>query len=83
MAGELADAGITHVLVNRWEMRRVAELHGRERYFATAAPEVRSRLRGFAGECLDPRWSAPGLMLYALRTECDVAAPGGEAMAAW
>lgn len=83
IATELSGSGITHVLANRWEMRRIAELHGRQRYFETDDPQVRERLDRFARACLEPTWAAPGLMLYTLRPGCDATPPGGEAMATW
>jgi len=83
IASELSGSGITHMLANRWEMRRVAELHRRQRYFEVDDPLVRDRLSGFARACLEPTWAAPGLVLYALRPACDVAPPGGEAMVSW
>ncbi len=83
MVNALSGSGITHVLANRWEMRRVAELHGRQRYFETDDPQVRERLDRFARTCLEPTWAAPGLVLYTLRPGCDTPPPGGEAMTTW
>lgn len=47
IAGRLRSDGITHVLINWHEARRIAELNRREEYFAPLAPPERERLEAF------------------------------------
>jgi len=83
MASALEDLGVTHVLVNRWEARRIAEMRGRTRYFDHADGPSRARLEAFFGSCLEPLWSDSGVSLFRLRPACDASFAPGEAMATW
>ncbi len=79
----LTAAGVTHVLANRWEAVRSSRLRGNERFFVVADPRVEGLLADFCSRCLDPVWTAPGLVLYRLVPACDAPAPGGADLATW
>ncbi len=46
LAHGLADLGVTHLLVNRAEMQRMARMRGLTEYFAEASPAARARIVG-------------------------------------
>lgn len=69
--GEMANAlhrrGITHLLVNRHEARRMAAMAGRDDYFATSSPAASARLARFLATRLEPLWEEHGVGVYRLR----------------
>ena len=69
--GAMADAlhrrGITHLLVNRQEARRMAAMAGRDDYFATSSPAAAERLARFFAVRLEPLWEEHGVGVYRLR----------------
>jgi hypothetical protein len=68
MAAHLHGLGVTHVLINRHEARRIAAMNGRGEYFATVDPASRRRLRRFLARWLREVWAADGVEIYALRS---------------
>lgn len=81
MAAELAGEGITHVLTNRWEARRMASMIRRDRYFGAADPDVVARLDAFARHCLEPEWLGHGVAIYRLDPSCGSSGAGD--LASW
>jgi 4-amino-4-deoxy-L-arabinose transferase-like glycosyltransferase len=66
MAAELRQQGVTHVLINRTEARRIASLNGRDDYFGELPADARARLEEFLSGHLQRVWSEGALELYAL-----------------
>lgn len=66
MAVELQRRGVTHVLINRTEARRIASLNGRDDYFGGIPADARARLDEFLSVQLKPVWHEGALELYAL-----------------
>jgi hypothetical protein len=66
VAAELAHQGVTHVLFNRRESARIAELNGRQEYLAPLSPAGRDRLGEFFSRCLTPVASAGAVEVLAL-----------------
>jgi hypothetical protein len=81
MAAELAADGITHVLTNRWEARRMAGMIRRGRYFNCGDDEVLSRIDAFARSCLHPVWLGHGVSIYRLDPSCGSTGAGD--LATW
>lgn len=68
LAAELGRRGITHLLYNRHEAARIAELNGRAEYLAPLSPAGRARLDDFLARCLAPVATAGPVEVLALRT---------------
>lgn len=66
VAADLQRRGITHVLINRTEARRIASLNRREDYFGGIPADARARLDEFLSQHLKLVWSEGALELYAL-----------------
>jgi hypothetical protein len=85
--GEIATAlsagGVTHVLTNRWEARRIAEMQGRERFFEYDDPTTAANLAGFSQNCLEEIWSERGVSLYRLEPVCSEDLTGAGDLATW
>jgi hypothetical protein len=81
MAAELAGEGITHVLTNRWEARRIAGMRHRPRYFVHGDEPTMERLDLFAKTCLQPEWLGHGVSIYRLDPSCDSTGAGD--LATW
>lgn len=65
LAAELREQGVTHVLYNRIESRRIAALNGRAEYFGGLSSAARARLDEFLGHRLTRVWSQGELELFA------------------
>jgi len=61
----LRDLGVTHLLINDVEMRRIARMRGLPSYWAEASPAARARIAALLHR-LPLLWHAPGLELRAL-----------------
>jgi hypothetical protein len=83
LASQLQEMGVTHVLANRWEAVRSAQLRGNDRFFAFRDLVEEGRLLEFCGRCLDPIWNDSGLFLYRLVPDCVARGPGGAELATW
>lgn len=83
LAGRLHAMGVTHVLANRWEAVRSAQLRGNDRFFVARDSAVADCLSAFCAECLDPIWNGSGLYLYRLMPDCTAPEPGGADLAEW
>ncbi len=59
LAAALTQQGVTHILVNHQEARRIAAMNGRESYLATADEAAAGRLAAFMTMCLKPVITAP------------------------
>jgi hypothetical protein len=81
MAIELAGEGFTHVLTNRWEARRIADMRNRSRYFVHGDATTMKRLELFAKTCLQPEWLGHGVSIYRLDPSCE--SPGAGDLATW
>ena len=57
MARSLADEGVTNLLVNWSEARRIAALNHRNDYFGAPSPAVQSRIEGFFARQVKRVWS--------------------------
>jgi hypothetical protein len=66
LAAELRQRGVTHVLFNGIEGRRIAALNGRAEYFDGLSSAARARLDEFLGHRLKRVWSQGELELFAL-----------------
>jgi len=71
MAETLRAMGVTHVLVNEMEERRIARMMGRQTYLETSSAVARNRLIRFLRSQLTPVWRKPGLILYDLHPSAD------------
>ncbi len=83
MAAALSADGVTHVLTNRWEAQRFAEMQGRERFFEYYSPATAANLEGFSERCLEEIWSDRGVSLYRLEPSCSVDGAGAGDLATW
>jgi len=83
IAARLTSEGVTHVLVNRWEVDRIIRLLNRKSYFEWSDPAAAERLGRFSRECLTPVWSGSGLGLFRIVPDCTASPPGAEGLAAW
>ena len=83
MAAALSASGVTHVLTNRWEARRIAEMQGRERFFEYYYPATTANLEEFSQSCLEEIWSERGVSLYRLELTCSVVGVGAGDLATW
>ena len=83
MAAELSSRGVTHVLTNRWEARRIADMVGRERYFDFRDAHEAAVLERFSQHCLDAIWSDRGVSLYRLEPSCSEGVTGAGDLASW
>jgi 4-amino-4-deoxy-L-arabinose transferase-like glycosyltransferase len=81
MAAVLVSDGITHVLTNRWEARRIAGMRRRPRYFVHGDQAAMTRVDEFARACLDPEWLGHGVSLYRLDPSCT--SNGADDLATW
>lgn len=81
MAAELAAEGVTHVLTNRWEARRISGMRRRPRYFTHGDAATMQRLDRFARTCLDPHWLGHGVAIYRLDPSCRSSGAGD--LASW
>jgi len=81
MAAVLASEGVTHVLTNRWEARRIAGMRRRPRYFIHGDEPTMERLKLFARHCLDPVWLGHGVSIYRLDPTCSSTGAGD--LATW
>jgi hypothetical protein len=66
VAAELGRRGVTHLLLNRREAARIAELNGRTEYLAPLSPGGRERVATFFDRCLAPVASAGGVEVLAV-----------------
>ena len=66
LAAKLREQGVTHVLFNGIESRRIAALNGRTDYFGGLSSAARARLDEFLGHRLKRVWSQGELTLFAL-----------------
>lgn len=69
MVAALRAQGVSHLLVNYQEGRRIAALNGREHYFEVHDGLARQRLAEFLERCTAPAFAAPQVVVVALR-EC-------------
>ncbi len=76
MAIVLAGEGFTHVLTNRWESRRIADMRNRSRYFVHGDATTMERLDLFAKTCLQPEWLGHGVSIYRLDPSCESTGAG-------
>jgi hypothetical protein len=83
MAAALSSRGITHVLTNRWEALRIAQMQGRERFFEYDDSASAANLEGFSQHCLEEIWSERGVSLYRLDPTCSIDGVGARDLAAW
>ena len=83
MAAALVADGVTHVLTNRWEARRIADMQGRERFFEYGDAATAAILEAFSQRCLEEIWSDRGVSLYRLDPTCSGAGTGAGDLAAW
>jgi hypothetical protein len=83
MAAALAASGVTHVLTNRWEARRIADMQGRDRFFEYTYPATAANLEGFSQRCLEEIWSERGVSIYRLDATCSVVGAGAGDLATW
>ncbi len=83
MAAALSADGVTHVLTNRWEALRIAEMQGRERYFEYHDNATEDNLEGFSNRCLEEIWSERGVSLYRLDPACSIDGAGAGDLASW
>ena len=81
MAAALGGEGFTHVLTNRWEAQRIADMRRRTRYFVHADEAAMARLDGFARHCLEPVWLGHGVAIYRLDPSCTSSGAGD--LASW
>jgi len=65
LRGRLRTLGITHLLVNRLEMARIARMRGRREYFGEASPGARERILSVLGG-LPRAWAGGPLELLEL-----------------
>lgn len=63
IAARLTSDGVTHVLVNRWELDRVIRLLKRRHYFEWSDAAAEKRLDRFSRTCLAPVWEGSVLAL--------------------
>lgn len=66
MVQSLRARGITHVLINTTEARRIARLNNRQTYFDLPDPAAVHRIERFVDHKLTPVWRGPGLRLLAV-----------------
>jgi 4-amino-4-deoxy-L-arabinose transferase-like glycosyltransferase len=66
IADRLRRMGITHVLINRQEARRIAAYDGRGQYFAPLDPAAAERLQAFLARCLTTLMRENGVEVDAL-----------------
>jgi hypothetical protein len=83
MAATLTTSGVTHLLTNRWEARRIAEMQGRDRFFEYHLPAAAANLEKFSRGCLEEIWSERGVSLYRLDATCSVSGAGAGDLADW
>ena len=83
IAAQLTSEGMTHVLVNRWEVDRIIRLLNRKSFFEWSDPAAAGRLDRFSRECLAPVWAGSGLGLFQIVPDCTASAPGAEGLATW
>ena len=83
IAAALSAGGVTHVLTNRWEALRIAEMQGRERYFEYSDPATAAKLEAFSHRCLEEIWSERGVSLYRLEPTCSIDGMGAGDLANW
>jgi len=83
LAAALVADGVTHVLTNHWEARRIAEMHGRERFFEYGDTATKANLEAFSHRCLEEIWSERGVSLYRLDPTCSSTGAGAEGLADW
>ncbi len=69
IAARLRELGVTHVLVNEQEARRIAALDGRPAYFSQLSAAGGPALARFMSSCLRRLWSQGPVAVYALE-EC-------------
>jgi hypothetical protein len=69
LAAELRRRGITHLLLNRIEAARIAELNGRAEYLAPLSPGGRERVEALFDRCLAPVASTGAVEVLAV-TRC-------------
>ncbi len=69
IAAALARQGVTHLLVNHQEARRIAVMNGRESYLETGNEAAARRLAAFMAACLTPVITVPPVEVLAL-AEC-------------
>ncbi|MGE5236848.1 MAG: hypothetical protein ACM3O7_10910 [Acidobacteriota bacterium] len=66
IGARLRSMGITHLLINWQESRRIAAYDGRGQYFAPLDPAAAERLRGFLTGCLSTLFTQQGVEVDAL-----------------
>ena len=70
MASLLRERGITHLLYNRQEAARIAQMRALPAYFAGAEPATVVRLQEFLDGCLDLVGEAGPVRVYGLEGRC-------------
>lgn len=83
IAARLTSEGVTHVLVNRWEVDRIIRLLNRKSYFEWSDPAAAERLDRFSRVCLAPVWAGSGLELFRIVPDCTASPPAAGGFAAW
>jgi len=83
IAARLTSDGVTHLLVNRWEIDRVIRLLKRRHYFEWSDAAAAKRLDLFSRTCLAPVWEGTGLALYRIVPDCSTPGPGAGNLASW
>jgi len=67
MAAALRKMGVTHLLINRREMRRLAGIRRVEDFWDPASPVVRRRITSFLSVFVEPLFQDRGLGVFRLR----------------
>ena len=83
IAARLTSEGVTHVLINRWEVDRIIRLLNRRSFFEWSDPVAAERLDRFSRECLAPVWEGSGLGLFRIVPDCTASPPAAEGFAGW
>jgi len=83
IAARLTSEGVTHVLINRWEVDRIIRLLNRKSFFEWSDPVAAERLDRFSRECLAPVWAGAGLGLFRIVPDCTVSPQSASGFAGW
>jgi hypothetical protein len=67
VARALADRGVTHVLYNRQDERRMLAMAGGQHFLETSSPAADARLERFFVDWLEELWRQGGVSVYRLR----------------
>ncbi len=68
IAAALAQQGVTHLLINHQEARRIAAMNGRQSYLETRDEASARRLAAFLATCLTPAITAPPVEVWTLES---------------